>query len=120
LKPLTFFQPIRPHVLQAIRRGLLDLNAGEIRILAEFLDGRTARDMAPRLSISPRTVEKHRQNIIEKTGCSVLELVRACCYELCDDEELWRILGERAISYKSLQGRRPRRARPGLEASNPA
>jgi hypothetical protein len=55
-------------------------------------------------------VETHRQKIIEKTGCSVLELMRACCYELGGDQELWRALGETAVSYNSLQGRRPRRS----------
>ena len=41
----------------------------ELDILREITSGDTNQEIADRLFISKRTVDKHRANILEKTGC---------------------------------------------------
>ncbi len=45
------------------------LSAREIEILACVCQGLSNQQIADRLFISKRTVDKHRANILEKTGC---------------------------------------------------
>jgi DNA-binding NarL/FixJ family response regulator len=48
--------------------GLDDLTVAERRILKRIADGKTSKEIAAELSISPRTVESHRAHICEKLG----------------------------------------------------
>lgn len=48
--------------------GLDDLTVAERRILKRIALGRTTKEIAAELFISPRTVESHRANISEKLG----------------------------------------------------
>jgi len=53
------------------------LTARECEVLRLIAEGRSAKDIAAALNISPRTIEFHRQNISEKTGLkSIAELAR--------------------------------------------
>ena len=68
-----------PFVYPAIERSLLGraladdessavLTGRESQILALIADGHTSREIAEMLVISPRTVERHRENILAKLG----------------------------------------------------
>ena len=59
-------------------RSLIELlSEREAEILALISDGLTTKEIARRLSISPRTIDTHRAHIAEKLGTtSVAELVR--------------------------------------------
>ncbi len=48
------------------RSGLESLTASELRVLSLIADGKTTREIAQDLFISPRTVETHRNNICQK------------------------------------------------------
>jgi DNA-binding NarL/FixJ family response regulator len=54
--------------LAAHKPGLDDLTMAEKRILKRVAAGRTNKEIAAELFISPRTVESHRANICEKLG----------------------------------------------------
>jgi DNA-binding NarL/FixJ family response regulator len=54
--------------LAAQKPGLDDLTMAEKRILKRVAAGRTNKEIAAELFISPRTVESHRANICEKLG----------------------------------------------------
>ena len=54
--------------LAARKPGLADLTMAEKRILKRVAAGRTNKEIAAELFISPRTVESHRANIREKLG----------------------------------------------------
>jgi DNA-binding NarL/FixJ family response regulator len=54
--------------LAAHKPGLADLTMAEKRILKRVAAGRTNKEIAAELFISPRTVESHRANIREKLG----------------------------------------------------
>lgn len=71
-------------VLRAMRRpsrggsGAIDvLTAREIQVLRLFASGRSTREVATSLGISPKTVETHRIRIYDKLGCKgVVDLTR--------------------------------------------
>ena len=50
------------------RSGLEGLTDSELRVLSLIADGKTSREIAQDLFISPRTVETHRNNICQKLG----------------------------------------------------
>jgi DNA-binding NarL/FixJ family response regulator len=52
--------------LESHKPGLEDLTVAERRILKRIAHGRTNKEIASELFISPRTVESHRANICEK------------------------------------------------------
>ncbi len=62
----------RAESLASHKPGLDDLTVAEKRILKRVASGKTTKEIAAELFISPRTVESHRANICEK-----LELVGA-------------------------------------------
>jgi len=66
---------VYPDVEQGLyRRALTDdesrsaLTDRESQILALIADGHTSREIADMLVISPRTVERHRENLRDKLG----------------------------------------------------
>ncbi len=62
---------------EAARRRLGKLTMREHEVLEFLVAGRSNKEVAEKLAISPRTVEFHRANIMEKTGAAGLpELVR--------------------------------------------
>jgi DNA-binding CsgD family transcriptional regulator len=80
----ALLEAIRPHLAQAYRnvaeranlaeRALVAqeaaLTAREHEVLVLVADGRTNPEIADRLSVSPRTVQKHLEHVYEKLGVS--------------------------------------------------
>ncbi|ABI76433.1 DNA-binding response regulator FixJ [Hyphomonas neptunium ATCC 15444] len=63
-------------VLADEARGLIEnLTAREKEVLHGLVDGQTNKEIAISLDISPRTVEIHRANVMEKMGASNLSTV---------------------------------------------
>ncbi len=61
----------------AARQRLEKLTLRELEVLRQLVAGESNKEIAEKLGISPRTVEFHRANIMEKTGAASLpELVR--------------------------------------------
>jgi DNA-binding CsgD family transcriptional regulator len=56
----------RAESLASHKPGLEDLTVAEKRILKRVAQGRTNKEIAAELFVSPRTVESHRSNICEK------------------------------------------------------
>ncbi len=48
------------------------LSPRELEVLRLLVDGRSSRDISSSLHISRNTVDTHRRNILEKTGCDNL------------------------------------------------
>ncbi len=66
----------REEVLSDEARGLIDrLTPREHDVLLGLVDGQTNKSIAESLDISPRTVEIHRANVMEKMGASNLSTV---------------------------------------------
>jgi two-component system response regulator FixJ len=62
---------------EAARQRLENLTLREHEVLEHLVAGKSNKEVAEKLAISPRTVEFHRANIMEKTGAAGLpELVR--------------------------------------------
>lgn len=82
----VYFQPTMGRKLlnQYLRRasegeegGLAALTEREQEVLRYIADGKTTRDIATRLFLSPRTVERHRTQIMHKLGLqNRAELIR--------------------------------------------
>ncbi len=47
----------------------IDISSREMEVLALIAEGLTNQEMSERLFLSKRTIEGHRQSLIEKTGC---------------------------------------------------
>ena len=59
-------------------QGLVDLTDRELEIYRRVLDGETSKTIARDLGVSPRTIETHRRNILQKLGvASVKDLMLA-------------------------------------------
>ena len=65
---LSMQQPLKPAAEPAIRKDLVQLTPREKEILQLICQGRTAAEIAEQLFISRRTVEGHRQNLLDKTN----------------------------------------------------
>jgi DNA-binding NarL/FixJ family response regulator len=57
------------------------LSAREREVLAHLAAGRTNRDIASRLVISPHTVSRHVENIFNKLGVTSRAAATAYAYE---------------------------------------
>lgn len=102
--PNSFLASVRRAIRQArnryeertadreLQRQLGHLSAREIDVLRGLLDGRTSKEIARDLEISPKTVDVHRANVMRKMGAST-------------STELVRMMG-RAIDLPSLRQRR--------------
>jgi two-component system response regulator FixJ len=63
--------------VEAARERLAPLTSREHEVLDQLVAGKSNKEVAAKLGISPRTVEFHRAHIIDKTGAKGLpELVR--------------------------------------------
>jgi DNA-binding NarL/FixJ family response regulator len=72
-------------------RGYGALTAREQQILRMVAEGRTTKDIAAELCISPKTVENHRANIMEKLNLhSTIDLVRYAAKLGLIDVDLWK------------------------------
>ena len=61
-----------------IRQTEVDLTQRELQVLELLLNGRTPPQIAVMLAISPRTVEKHKENLMKKLGANnTMELLEA-------------------------------------------
>ena len=52
--------------LSAEHGGVVDLTPTERRVLQQIADGKTSKEIASDFCISPKTVERHRENISKK------------------------------------------------------
>ena len=77
LMPLVAKVGARWQSEQQARAALAQLSPREAMVLAELAAGRTSKDIARTLGISPRTIEVHRASIMRRTGTTTLaELLR--------------------------------------------
>lgn len=66
LTTFLFNRSRRNATFVAAKPTINDLTATELRVLKMIADDKTSREIADQLSISVRTVERHRQNICDK------------------------------------------------------
>ena len=75
---LTMLDKLLAGVSEPVPKSMSGLTAREQEILRLVTDGLTTAQIAEKLYTSPRTVESHRQNIMEKTGAkNTAALVKA-------------------------------------------
>lgn len=87
--PNSFLASVRRAIQQAreryderaadreLQRRIGQLSAREVDVLRGLLDGRTSKEIAKALDISPKTVDVHRANVMRKMGAATsAELVR--------------------------------------------
>ena len=70
---------VRDRILQStlLEQRLASLSHRERQVLRQIVEGLTAKQIATRLDISPRTVETYREHLMRKTGAtSLAQLVR--------------------------------------------
>lgn len=84
------------HVLHqsrmALSRQFRRLSARELEVLRGLLDGRTSKEIARQLDISPKTVDVHRANLVRKMGVdSSAELVRVAGRHFSAGEDGWNL-----------------------------
>ena len=68
------------------------LTAREQEVMRMLAEGLTAKDVAKKLYISPKTVENHRTNLMKKLGLnSTVELIRYAARLGLIDLDTWAI-----------------------------
>jgi FixJ family two-component response regulator len=74
-----------------IRQRLGTLSAREIDVLRGLIDGRTSKEIARALDISPKTVDVHRANVIRKMNVAAsADLVRLLAHHAALLDEIHR------------------------------
>ncbi|HDR9006421.1 helix-turn-helix transcriptional regulator [Burkholderia vietnamiensis] len=61
--------PDHPGWLERLDLGGVHLSPAESRVLRLLCHGRGSKDIARLLQISPRTVDKHREHLLDKFSC---------------------------------------------------
>jgi DNA-binding NarL/FixJ family response regulator len=69
MKALQLFSPSKPNTLYQVNGIPLSLSKREVEILQLICMEYSSPEIAARLFISMRTVEGHRTNLLQKTGC---------------------------------------------------
>ena len=73
----TFFADYVQSKGRSIKPRRQDISDRERQVLSLIVDGFSSKEIAPRLHISMRTVQKHREKIMEKLGVrKATELVK--------------------------------------------
>jgi DNA-binding CsgD family transcriptional regulator len=103
MAPHPFIEPLPSPLVATAREGLLTLLPGEARVFREMLNGRSMKDIAKLLDITPRTVDTQMGRVTAKCGCSRFELIRICCFDLVADDELFDILRFTAARYPATR-----------------
>lgn len=79
LLPLARRRSDQLRAADAARAMVARLSPREAEVLRALADGRTSKDIARALGVSPRTIEVHRASIMRRTGAATLaELLRLC------------------------------------------
>ncbi len=69
--------PLKESCEKSVAGEDIDLSSRELQVLRLIIQGNTSEKIADMLSISPRTVEKHRENTMKKLDVhSLLEMTR--------------------------------------------
>jgi DNA-binding NarL/FixJ family response regulator len=77
LLPLAQARRVQWQGRNSAARALARLSPRERDVLAELAEGRTSKDIARAMGVSPRTIEVHRASIMRRTGTETLaELLR--------------------------------------------
>ena len=97
-----FFEPLPAGVIRRARAGLLTLMPGEIRVVAQLVQGKQAAEIGTALNTTEHTAQVHTQRILAKTGCGRLQLIRILCLELADDYDLFEHLEARAGQFNQV------------------
>lgn len=72
----------------SVQRQIDQLSVREMDVLRGLLDGRTSKEIAKKLDISPKTVDVHRANVMRKMGVdSSAELVRVVSRHFAGGED---------------------------------
>jgi len=66
---MTYLQPTPQPALTIVEEEDETLSERELEVLVEICKGLSNQQIADKLFISKRTVDKHRANILDKTGC---------------------------------------------------
>jgi DNA-binding NarL/FixJ family response regulator len=65
--------------MNTLSNDLLVLSAREIQVINLIADGKTSREIGPELCLSPRTVERYREEIFHKLQVkNAAQAVRKC------------------------------------------
>jgi two-component system response regulator DctR len=58
-----------------VEQRLSSLTGREREVLDQILSGLTSKEIARELGVSPRTVEAHRKNLLQKMGMATIKLL---------------------------------------------
>ena len=70
----VLLEPADPAVLRKAAEGLMQLTAGEYRVLRSVLAGKDRNEAGAELGLSPRSIDTYIQLISAKCHCSRAEL----------------------------------------------
>lgn len=66
---------------------LKKLTPREVEVIEEVAKGRTSKEIGEILNLSPRTVQKYRQNICKKLGINGYRALFSWCFENMKDQQ---------------------------------